>query len=226
MEDAKWSGTWMDRVQNVLNEEMGTFEIEQIRQNLNKIKRILLSSESLYGFDIRRGLMCFADYFLNQCQKLDETVEYPNLYERFELILDHSITMEDLFERFSSELTTVYDKVLSNIKNRDIRPILYAKQYIEENKGKNIKLEELAKTVGFSYAYFSSLFKKETGQTLTDYIQNTRIKEAKQLLVEKDTSISEVALQAGYNDVKFFTKQFKKAVGISPNEYHKMFVER
>jgi len=70
------------------------------------------------------------------------------------------------------------------------------------------------------------MFKKETGKTLTEYIQMVRIETAKKLLVEKERNVSEVAELVGYSDIKFFTKQFKKALGVSPNEYRKMFLER
>jgi len=53
-----------------------------------------------------------------------------------------------------------------------------------------------------------------------------RIETAKKLLVEKERNVSEVAELVGYSDIKFFTKQFKKALGVSPNEYRKMFLER
>ena len=139
---------------------------------------------------------------------------------------EHCTTLEQTFRLLEDTLCETLMNVLDHLKNREIKPVIYAKHFIEENKGINIKLEELAKNTGFSYTYFSSLFKKETGKTLTEYIQMVRIDTAKKLLTEKERSISEVAELAGYNDIKFFTRQFKKTLGVSPNEYTKLFTNR
>lgn len=213
-------------IKKILEAQLDTLEIDSVKQCLEQVKELMISTEHLEGIDVKMGLMLLAEYYLDNFQKLDDSVEYQQWSERFEEIVEHCVTLEELFEWFLKEIVDLYERMIENIKNRDIRPILYAKQYIEENKNKKIKLEDIAKTVGFSYAYFSSLFKKETGQTLTDYIQNARIQDAKQLLIQKDKNVTEVAALVGYNDVKFFNKQFKKTVGISPNEYHKMFSER
>jgi two-component system, response regulator YesN len=115
------------------------------------------------------------------------------------------------------------EKYLENKKNSDIKPIRQAKQFIHENYNKTITLESVSNIIGFNPAYFSSLFKKETGKNFMEYIIAERIKHAKVLLIQTNKDILEVSLEVGYSDLKYFSKVFKKVVGVNPSEYRKLY---
>ena len=70
-----------------------------------------------------------------------------------------------------------------------------------------------------SESYLSSLFKKETGTTITDYINSTRIRQALILLNTSSLPIGEVASRCGFLDSNYFSRIFKKQLGLSPREY-------
>ena len=72
-------------------------------------------------------------------------------------------------------------------------------------------------------SYLSRLFKEETGISLTEYINQQRIRAAKNYLQLDTTTITEVAFMVGYNDVNYFIKRFKKIVGLTPTQYRKNF---
>lgn len=85
----------------------------------------------------------------------------------------------------------------------------------------DLSLKECAKLLNVNPSYLSTLFKKETGATLTDYVNQKRVERAKQLLHTTNMQIQTVAQSCGILDVNYFTKMFKKYSGKTPNEYRK-----
>lgn len=108
-------------------------------------------------------------------------------------------------------------------KNRDEKPILDAKKYIQEKFYMPLSLEEVSESIGMSPSYLSTIFKKKTGVGFVEYLTSIRIEEAKELLSNPQRSVSETAEEVGYKDTKHFTKKFKKIVGLSPAEYRKIY---
>lgn len=94
--------------------------------------------------------------------------------------------------------------------------------FIEKNYAKQISLNTLADELGVSPFYISKLFGKELGHNFTDVVNEIRIRKAKKL-IRKDLSFKEVAYQVGFGSQSYFTKMFKKMVGLSPTEYRKLF---
>ncbi|MFP4522069.1 MAG: helix-turn-helix domain-containing protein [Fibrobacterota bacterium] len=100
--------------------------------------------------------------------------------------------------------------------------VVRACEYIEINfSSPKLGREELARYLNVSEPYLSTVFKKNTGKTLTDHINNVRIQKAKEILTSSEMSISEAAFATGYNTIQNFNKTFKKITGKSPSEYRK-----
>lgn len=91
--------------------------------------------------------------------------------------------------------------------------------YIELHFHQEITLEDLSREVGLSKSYLSTLFKKEIGKSIVEYITELRMAKAKELILKSDLKIFEIAEKVGINDPKYFSKLFKRTVGLSPNEY-------
>ena len=108
-------------------------------------------------------------------------------------------------------------------EDQNSRPIRNAQIYIEEHYREAVTLEEIAKHVGLNETYLSSIFKKQMGKSLIDFLTYTRVQHAKELLIDHRKSVNEIAEKVGFNDAKYFTKRFKKFTGVSPNEYRKLF---
>ena len=98
-----------------------------------------------------------------------------------------------------------------------------AKQFIQENYGQNITLEDVCGAVGFSSAYFSALFKKETGEGFSKYLTQVRVDRAKELLRETDLPVTEICQAVGYSDRKHFTQTFHKMTGVNPAEFRRLY---
>ena len=75
-------------------------------------------------------------------------------------------------------------------------------------------------------SYLSALFKQETGSTLIDYINTQRVNRAAQLLVQNNHTIAAVAEEVGILDVNYFTKIFKKTLGVTPTRYRREHKEK
>ncbi len=90
---------------------------------------------------------------------------------------------------------------------------------IDSDIAADLSLKTQAKLLNVNPSYLSSLFKKETGVTLTDYVNKKRVERAKQLLKAGHTQIQNVSQCCGIYDVNYFTKIFKKYEGVTPKEY-------
>lgn len=99
-------------------------------------------------------------------------------------------------------------------------------QYIKNNFEKDITLNEVAKEVYLNPAYFSMLFKKETGLGFTDYLQEYRMERAKELLNYTTRKVASIAAEVGYSDVRYFNRLFKKKIGLTPSEYRRLIQKR
>ncbi|MNY61826.1 Xylose operon regulatory protein [compost metagenome] len=94
-------------------------------------------------------------------------------------------------------------------------------EYIREHYAKDISVVEIAAHLDIRSTYLSTLFKKETGKTLSEYMENIRIEKAKELLKDGHLRINEVAQMLGYNNPNYFASVFNKVVGIYPSEYRR-----
>lgn len=97
-------------------------------------------------------------------------------------------------------------------------------QIINENISRSITLKSLAEKVHVNDCYLSVIFKEEMGITFTDYLTNLRLKKAKQLLIENNLKIYEIAEEAGYHSAKYFSKVFHDHEGLTPNQFRKKFI--
>lgn len=105
--------------------------------------------------------------------------------------------------------------------SRSTPPIRIVKRYIAEHYSEDISLSDAAKIVNLSPVYLSRLFKKEEGINFLDYLNQYRIDISKNLLKDVKHNILETASLSGFGSTKYFSKIFKKTVGITPSEYRK-----
>ena len=94
-----------------------------------------------------------------------------------------------------------------------------AERYILENFTRKISLEEIAGASGFSAPYFSTIFKEEMGENLSNYLNRLRVEKAAVLLTETKLSLSKIAHICGFDDQSWFSKVFKLFTGKSPGKF-------
>ncbi len=124
-----------------------------------------------------------------------------------------------------SELFVRAVKLRTNEKEKEeAYPIRLSKQYIQLHFSEPLSLDAVAAEVNLTPVYFSSVFKKVTGQNFHDYLTQVRMNEAKNLLKEPGKSIIEISMAVGYTDNKYFRKLFKRHTGIKPSDYRKLYI--
>lgn len=96
---------------------------------------------------------------------------------------------------------------------------------IESDIASDLSLNNLAKIFEVNPSYLSTLFKKETGCTLTEYVNKQRIERAKELLVSTNIQIQNIAQRCGMLDVNYFTKTFKKYTDLTPKKYREKYMK-
>ena len=87
--------------------------------------------------------------------------------------------------------------------------------YLETDLSADLTLNTLAQHLGVNASYLSTLFTKEMGTSLTDYVNHYRIDHAKTLLANTDVPIKDIALRCGIGDVHYFTRLFKRISGMT-----------
>lgn len=88
---------------------------------------------------------------------------------------------------------------------------------------KDISMQDAARMMNYSDAYFCKLFKQCFDQNFTAYLARFRINEARRLLQDKNASVREVSMLVGYYDANYFAKVFKRIAGMNPSEYRDSF---
>ena len=126
---------------------------------------------------------------------------------------------QQLYEWFESKISEVCRNILTKKEESTVDIVKKAQLYIEENYSKDIILDEVSKELQISPYYLSKLFKKRTGNTFIEYLTSVRIEKAKDLLRNSSKSMKEICMEVGYSDANYFSRTFKKNVGVSPTEY-------
>ena len=128
-------------------------------------------------------------------------------------------TVEDLTFWLSKIMARFTDCVfnLADIRHKDI--IYKAVDYIKRNYIEQITLEEVANHVFLNPSYFSKIFKSEMKCTFVAYVNKIRINASKSLLMNNAIPLSDISTLVGFDDQSYFTKVFKKEVGITPGKY-------
>lgn len=91
--------------------------------------------------------------------------------------------------------------------------------YLKEFYSNKIVFGDLAKRYRISASHLSTTFKKLTGISITDYLCNIRVSEAKKLLIETNLRINEISRKVGIDDELYFSRIFRKSTGLSPKQY-------
>jgi len=124
-----------------------------------------------------------------------------------------------LLSVFAQHLTMMSNQVFIQQENAEPPVIIKARTYIHEHQTDEISLGEVAKAVNMSSYYFCKMFKKVVGINFTDYVARSRIEKAKNLLLNPNLRVSEIAFEVGFQSLTHFNRVFKRVLGQSPTEY-------
>lgn len=132
-------------------------------------------------------------------------------------------TMDDIYS-LMFEMVKVYCQLVNKYSVKDYSPTVQkVVVMIESNLSSDLTLSELATSLNINASYLSTVFKKETGKTVTAYVNEKRIELAQELLKTTNLQIQTIAQYCGIIDVHYFTRLFKKITGVSPKQFREEF---
>lgn len=108
----------------------------------------------------------------------------------------------------------------------EVNPLVHRIQkYVESHYTEpELSIIQMAEEFHFTPAYLCQVFKRETHNTINAYINDLRIRKAKELLQLRNQNVTEIAFHVGYRDSNYFSKQFKKHVGMVPSDYREKYL--
>lgn len=126
----------------------------------------------------------------------------------------------DELERWAyNKAEHILNAARSNRVIRKSEGVKNAIRYMEENYMEPICLRDISEYTGISPQHFSRTFKEETGVNYIDWLTRLRMENAKKMMAAEKSTVKEVCYMVGYNDPSYFSRIFKKTVGVSPTEY-------
>jgi two-component system response regulator YesN len=159
-----------------------------------------------------------------------------NLYKSFssnfvlfqaEVMNEHSNLLTNLhdindFETIKASLKELFVFIMNKSAEKEytVNPVVYQiLETIHKNYNEELSLKTLSYKFNINTTYLGQLFKKETGTSFPNYLNNYRIDKAKQFLLESNLKTSQIAKKIGYQDPNYFYRIFKKYTGISPTDF-------
>lgn len=182
---------------------------EYIRQAAPEVEVVILSGYKEFEY-AQRAIKCKVfDYLLKPTSYAD----LEQLFRRLKKYLDEKAAgmrkeLSEEKEACGEAAEEDYQNIIGRIE-----------EYVEENYGSELSLEEAAGMVGMNTAYLSRYFKQHTGKTFMDYLTAYRIQKAASLLKEPTIKVYEIGEMVGYKSLKYFYKIFKKYTGMTPSQY-------
>ena len=128
-------------------------------------------------------------------------------------------TPRHAFQHFAQVADSIFHQQSAEQEDRAVLAIQRVQKHIQENPGGDLSLSSLADMVYFNPKYLSRLFKQVTGVNLSDYILNVRLNKVRELLRDSTMKVHEIGEYIGYYSAPCFTRFFKKALGVTPQEY-------
>ena len=236
VDDERWVGVDMEKSVHWM--DYGFYSPTFFQDPQAALKAICVEKPDVVFTDIRMPGLSGIDLILQlRERKIESEVVILSAYEDFEtaqLALRLNVTDYCLkpinVQQLENVLEVLAEKI--NLKNHRQTPVSAQKgeysetirkvvAYIHESIGRRVTLEDIADQFFLNKNYLCSLFHEETGQTFSTYMTNLRIQQAKHLLASTELPITEIAEKLTYCDSFYFTKVFKRKVGMSPFAFRK-----
>ncbi|MBP3964666.1 response regulator transcription factor [Paenibacillus lignilyticus] len=176
-----------------------------VRQGENYVKGFALLCSHLSGILFMEANQSMKDIFGDNMAVWDK--------------LNRMSTKEEVVQWIRQSFEFIKERVTDRNSSKNVKIIAAIKQMIHDNYREQISIEEISKSVYLSGRHANGLFKKETGQTIFDYLVQFRTDKAKQLLKEEGSKVAAVAEAVGYVSTSYFILAFKKNVGMTPAEF-------
>ena len=129
------------------------------------------------------------------------------------------VFLDDIIAWSERLIDICHNLLRQTVDDSNMGPVL---KYIEQNYMHNLTLSQISTVAGFSPNYFCNIFKACTGKSVSAYLTDLRIQQAKRLLTTTSKSINLIAEDVGYESSSYFIKIFKDTTGMTPNRFRRM----
>ncbi|BBH19027.1 hypothetical protein Back11_03720 [Paenibacillus baekrokdamisoli] len=131
----------------------------------------------------------------------------------------HTASFHQLHKQLNNLLLLLSDSMRDKRSKTDQTPVNRAKVWIKQHLGEPLTIQSIAEQIPMNPTYFCEIFKTHTGETVLNYVRRLRMEEAGRLLTETDGKLLSITAKVGYNDVKYFSRQFKRHFGVLPSSF-------
>ncbi len=174
---------------------------------------------TLYEFDKVSSLLASADrgLFFPKAGKLQPELEMLTKLSGVEKIT----ALLQIFQKLTAQkYSTLSSEYFNAIKGEETESrINKVCQYIQQHAAKDVTLEQVASLIHLSRSAFSKFFKRATGKTFSEYVNDIRIGNACYLLTESDKAINEIAYETGFDSLTYFNRVFLKKKRVTPRQF-------
>ena len=199
-------------------------KIKSVELDIKKFDTSSFDKGKLREFIINGGISDVEDFVKSYIDNMGGQLK--SLIFRQYIVMDAFIEANNFFDDKSSDKEELGNKFGMTEKKDKLTGRQYsfllnkAKDFVAKNyMNCDISLNTVAEYIGLSPAYFSTIFKQESGVNFIDYLTKIRINEAKRLLKNSDKRISDIALEVGYRDQHYFSSLFKRYQKDTPKAY-------
>mgnify|MGYP001066089429 CR=1 FL=1 len=187
-------------------------------------KRVFLPAKSLTQHHIAvMELICSLYRFAvnNEIEAAEFSGELRTVYNR---LVDHDL---NTLKEWMTNISLAFHEKMVRARNTSTKTLIQrAEDYVHHNyRDADLSLDSICKVLGVSNSYFSSVFKKETGNSFIGYITDYRMDKAARLLIETNEKSYMIAKSVGYTDPNYFSYVFKRQFGVSPSKYRTEYAD-
>lgn len=180
---------------------------------LRKVKELL--QQSLYGIKFSNSQSSLSALFFG----FRPNQQMKNLILLLQILEELSLRSKD------SAVLLTDDSGKTRYKESDSKKLASIFNYVFENYQQEVDIRVAASLACMSEAAFCRYFKRSTGKTFSQFVNEIRISHATRLLIGKEDNITDICYACGFDNVSYFNRQFKIHQGITPREYRKAFIE-
>ncbi|MCY9698180.1 response regulator transcription factor [Paenibacillus alginolyticus] len=189
-----------------MREMNGLEMIEKVRDRPQDIFILVISGYNDFEYTKRSIQLRVENYLLEPVDRIELTQCLTTLKERL---------------NSRNRKRNEQPKAKGSVEENEKKIIRQVKDIVHSNLDQDISLQFVANKVHMNRQYLSYLFKLETGQNFVDYVIQSRMDRAQQLLLETQLKIYEIAQLSGYENPKYFMTVFKQLVGVTPSDFRK-----
>lgn len=192
---------------------------EEITQAVNKyLNHLSLSAKTLQQYHISVIELVSEFYRFAANNDIDAEDYFGDMRKLYSTLPDSDL---DALRKWLLDISISFRERLINARSKSTKSFVFkAMEYVHNNYAdEELSLDDICKILGVSNSYFSTIFKKETGNSFIGYLTDYRMERAARQLIETDEKNYIIAKNVGYTDPNYFSYVFKRQFGVSPSKY-------